>query len=37
MDNRDIADATAKELEKSGIQKAGLMKTKYTITKSFYK
>ena len=32
-----IADATADELEKHGIQKAGLLGTKYTMTQDFYK
>lgn len=32
-----IADATADELEKSHIQKVGLLGTKYTMTETFYK
>ncbi len=32
-----IADATADELEKCGIKKAGLLGTKYTMTQAFYK
>lgn len=32
-----IADATANELEKSHIQKVGLLGTKYTMTQDFYK
>ena len=32
-----IAAATADELEKHGIQKAGLLGTKYTMTQDFYK
>lgn len=32
-----IADATANELEKSRIQKVGLLGTKYTMTQDFYK
>lgn len=32
-----IADATADELEKSHIKKAGLLGTKYTMTQDFYK
>lgn len=32
-----IADATASELEKSHIQKVGLLGTKYTMTQDFYK
>ena len=32
-----IADATADELEKCNIQKAGLLGTKYTMTENFYK
>lgn len=32
-----IADATADELEKHGIQKVGLLGTKYTMTQDFYK
>lgn len=32
-----IADATADKLEKHGIQKVGLLGTKYTMTEDFYK
>lgn len=32
-----IADATADELEKAGIQKVGLLGTTYTMTQDFYK
>lgn len=32
-----IADATAEELEKSHIQRVGLLGTKYTMTQDFYK